>query len=174
MILDIMSSSIAVAGQSDFTATAPGALYLPVTAPGVNGLPFADANGNQWFTPGDNILLQKAVPEMPYSFGQGPGLHVIGISWQNVSNGFYIIRELAGNGVLSIPDLDGVDFEGQAGANGLMITCPNGSGEKKRLVLTTISLNVSQLNLPADLAGVLIKVQYCLQVVHGIKLEATP
>lgn len=167
MILDVMTSSIVVAGQADFTAATPGALYLPVTAPGISGLPFADANGNYWFGSGDSILLQRADCEIPYGFGQGPGLHTFGLAWQNEAGGFYPIPELAGNSIVAMPDLGGVDFEGQVSGNGLYIVCPNGNGELKRLCLTTIDLNISQINLPADLDGVLVKVQYALQVLHS-------
>ncbi len=173
-LIDTLFSDITVGGQADFTATTPGALFLPVTAPGVSGLPFYDANGNQWLEAGDNVLLQRIGWEIPYGFGQGPGLHRIGLVWQNNIGGNYIITELSGNSVIVIPDNNGLVIEGQANANGLFLKVPNGNGERKRLALTTIELNVSQINLPSDLNGVLVKVQYYAQILHSKPLQAAP
>ncbi len=173
-LIDTLYSDISVSGQAEFTAATPGALYKTVAVPGVDGLPFFDANGNQWLDAGDNVLLQKLGWEIPYGFGQGPGLHRIGLAWQNNDGDLYIIRELSGNSIIVIPDNLGLDLEGQSGANGLFLTVPDGNHERKRLVLTNIELNVSQINLPADLDGEVIKVQYYAQILHSKPCQAAP
>ncbi len=174
-VIDILSSDNTVTGEGDFTAVTPGALDVPVNPPGAAGLIFSDANGNTFFEPGDNILLQRLDINIPYGFGQGEGTHHIGLAWWNPTTAAFItIPELAGNSALVVPDLCGLDFEGQADANGLSIQVPkNNTGLRYNLMLTVIDLNLSMLGLPTELDGLVLALQYHLRVLHTKPLQAT-
>lgn len=174
MVIDILSSDITVAGEADFTAATPGALDVAVNSPGSGGLNFEDSNGNLYIEPGDNILLQRLDVNIPYGFGQGQGTHKIGLAWYNPTDATFItIPELAGNSALTIPDLCGIDFQGQADGNGLLIVAPkNTTGLRYNLRLTVIDLNLSMLGLPSELNGLVLPVQYHLRVLHTKPLQA--
>ena len=172
-LIDIMSSDISIAGEADFAAAAAtglGDLEVPVNAPGAAGLPFSDSNGNEWFEMGDNINLARLWVNLPYGFGQGSGLHSIGVAWQFQDNSFSIITQLAGNSIITFPVACG-----PLEAVPLGIFIPNPSAlQRARLSLTSIVLNVSMVNLPAVLEGGDFFVQYHLEVFHTKALVAAP
>jgi hypothetical protein len=169
-IIDILASEILVPGQSDFVANS-AVLDVPVTGVPVAGIPFENAIGFRTFALGDNILIQKIWSVVNWGFGQGgpttTGPHNIGIAyWDGVV--FEAMPPFPYSPrVLNIPTLcDPVDF----GA-GLYSPMPT-TGAPRQIRLTNIDLRISMVNLPADLDGETIYVQYFMQVLHNALMTA--
>lgn len=172
MIFDILSSDITVGGSADFVATTPGAVQQAVTNAPVAGLDFSDANGNKWITAGDNLLITRLWCNIPHGFGQGSGEHSIGLVFKDSLGNAAIITELAGNSVLTLPQICS-PFEFVTPDGGLYLSVPKNLG-KVKFNLSNIALNVSQINLPAALNGTTIKVQYHVEVIHTKALAGVP
>jgi hypothetical protein len=161
MILDILSSSIAVAGAAEFVVDNT-VTSLPVESPPAEGLVFANANSVEWAEPGDHFLLTGVWVNIPYGFGQGVSKTTLGIAWQFEDNTFLGVNELAGNSILTLPNFCGpLDFP----PSGLFLRSPSTNGPV-RLVLTALDMNVSQVNAPDALQGLTVKVQIHLRVTH--------
>lgn len=174
MIFDVLSSNNTVVGDADFTAAAAPPLQVALNPIAAAGLVFSDANGNTWVEPGDRLILSRLLVNTPFCFGQGTGTHRLGIAWKNSIGGFVIIPEFAGNSTLTVPTLEGIDFAGGPNAGGgLFIKTPTNLG-KLQLALTVATLNVSMVNLPTDLVGQVIALQYHLEVFHTLPLAAVP
>jgi len=168
MIVDIISSSIDVAGEAQFTAT-DAALEVAVSGPGADGLVFSNSYGMSYFQLGDNLKIAKLWVNIPFGFGQGTGLHTIGLGYWDGST-FELITPPFQNSSNSvgIPTLCGpLEFA----PDGLFATMPK-TGVRRQIRLVDMDLNVSMLNLPADLVGQIIKVQYHLEVLHSLPMMA--
>ena len=171
MIQDILSSSIAVAGQMDFVAAAAPPLDVAVTVPGMNGIDCHDANGNLWIEPGDNLLLQRVWCSIPFGFVQGSEETHLGIVFRNNAGASSIITEFAGNSAFTFPDIcHGIDFPG----SGLFIANPNGGVRWKWNLTAALAMRVSMVNLPSVLIGTTVKVQFHFMVAHTKALQAAP
>lgn len=164
MINEILSSDIDIPGQSDFVVN-NAVDQVAVTVPGVSGLDFINGNAATLFEPGDNVLLTGAFVNIPYGFGQGLGKAYIGIAWKTLVNTFVTIPELASNSVLVLPNFCLLEFP----PSGLYIVAPRGSGQCS-LCLTTIVMTVSQINVPTQINGDTVKVQFHLRVNHTLPL----
>ncbi len=160
-ILDIIVSETAE-GESDFTADS-AELDVLVNPPSVNGLTMFNANSAKTFQSGDNLLIRKIWCVIPWGFGQGasaepPFPHRVEFSYWNGSLNVPLPC-FAGN-VLYPSLCDVLDF-------GDGISCPmttDGAGREIRL--TGIELRVSQINIPSALDGMVIPVQYYMEVLH--------
>lgn len=170
MILDILSSNIALVGQMDFTAVEAPPLTVTVNPPVGNAIFCEDANGNKWIQAGDNLLLQRIWCNIPFGFGQGTGQAYVGLGFVDVLNNTSIISELAGNGIQTLPDICHVmEFPG----DGLFIQVPNAVGRVKWTVQNLV-LKLSMVNLPAVLVGQVIPLQMHFQVLHTKPIMALP
>lgn len=167
-IFEVVSSDISVAGESDFVASNL-VNEVAVTAPGAAGLPFENANGDEWFEEGDNLVVTNFWVNIPFGFGQGTGKATVGIAWEDALGNFTVIPEFAGNSVVTLPNVCGLELP----PSGLFVLAPR-TGGKYRLSLTALALNVSQVNLPTALNGETVKVQYHIQLYHTQALTAAP
>ncbi len=168
-ILDIMASDISVVGQSDFIATTPGAIDIAVNNVAGNGLNFSNAAGDTYFQLGDNILIRKVYAVVNWGFAQGSLAHIIGLAfWNGVA-----LETMSpfSNSTLSmnIPTLcDPLDF-----GEGIYVPMPI-IGVRRQIRLTNIYLHISQINLPALLNAVRVKVQYFMEILHTLPIKTTP
>jgi len=167
MLLDILASDISIPGQSDFTANS-GVIDLPVNNTGANGLDFYDGRGANQFQLGDNVLLRKIWVEIPWGFGPGgiaatTYLHLITLGFWNGT----AMSPLPGFvGPIVIPALcDALDF-----GSGILVTMPT-TGPLRSIRLSNLNLRISQINLPAELQGMRIPVQYYLEVLHNLPMS---
>jgi len=167
-IFEVMSSDISVAGESDFVASNV-VDEVAVTVPGASGLPFDNANGDEWFEEGDNVVVTNFWVNIPFGFGQGTGRAQMGVAWEDALGNFSTIVEFAGNSVVTLPNVCGLELP----PSGLFVRTP-AAGGKWRLSLTSLALNVSQVNLPTALNGDTVKVQYHIQLYHTLPLTAAP
>lgn len=171
-VLDILGSDITVAGQSDFVAN--GAVNdLPVTNVGVNGLAFTNASGASYFALGENLMIRKIWATVSWGFGQGgPGIagaHNIGLAYWDGAVFQVIPCFPYATRSIDIPTLcDPLDF-----GDGIYAVMPT-TGIKRQIRLANIDARISQINLPVQLQGVTIKVQYFLEVLHTFPLTFVP
>lgn len=168
LIIEIISSDIGISGQSEFTVDA-AVDEVAVVGPAPGGLVFINGAGSGYFEAGDNVILTGALTNIPYGFGQGTGTAKLDISWVDGLNAFIAIPELGGN-TLQLPNICGM-LEFPPG--GLFLEAPKSFGPVA-LVLRGIELNVSQINVPAQLDAQVIKVQFHLRVNHTKPLSTLP
>lgn len=175
MILDVLSSDVSQVGKDDFAAVDPSVLIqVGVNGPGGAGLAFQNGGVNTWFERGDNVILKKVQIDMPFGFGQGTGRHLIQLAWlASAGDGGALtyIPELSGGGFLPIPTMcDPVEFP----PDGLMIAVPTlATGvQRVQLVLKSVVLNVSMVNIPAVLVGAVVPFAYYLEVLHTRPMQA--
>lgn len=167
MIFDTLSSSTAIVGEADFTASS-AVLEVAVNTPGAMELPFENANLDTWIEPGDNLKLMELTINVPFCFGQGTGTHLIGIAFRDSLGAIIPIPELAGASSVVMPTLCGLTFE-----TPVHIETPKNLG-RLELVLVFAGLNLSMVDLPAALDGQTFHVQYHLEVIHTLPLAAVP
>ena len=168
-ILDIIGSDIEVVGESDFVANA-AVTDIAVNSVGADGLQFKNASGASYFALGDNILIRKIWATVPWGFGQGgPGIagaHNIGLGYFDGADFELIPCFPYATRSIDIPRLcEPLDFGD--GMYGVMPT----TGNHREIRLSNIDLRISQINLPAQLDGVRIKVQYFLEILHTLPME---
>lgn len=169
-ILDILSSDISQVGESDFVADA-AVLDVPVTAPGPDGLVMYNANGRDQFSLGDNLLIQKIWCMIYWGFGQGgPATpvwsHLVSFNFWDGLN-FFPMPPF--DSAIAIPALcSPLDF-----GDGLF--CPMATaGGLRGIRVTDIKLRINQINIPPNLDGERITVQYFMQVLHTKSMLASP
>jgi hypothetical protein len=165
MIVDVISSDLAGTGVMDFTADG-GVLEVAVNGPGVEGLSFHNAAGNEWFSVGDNMNVLGMVVNIPYGFGQGSGEVIVGPRWGFDGGGLSLIPEFGGDrndsSRIFVPNAcDGLDFPDK-----LYLAAPTGTG-LFRMMLLNFQMNVSMVNLPTILDGETIKVQVSMIIEHS-------
>jgi hypothetical protein len=167
MVFDILSSA-PVAGDSEVTVNlAVSEVAVTNTAA---SLFLRNANGDRWFAAGDNIILTGAWINVPYGLGQGTGLALINIAWEDSLGNISFPPELGTNG----GGLPFVNFCAQEfPPTGLFIACPRNSG-RVFLRITAVAANVSMLNVPAGIDGLVLDVQWHLRVNHTLPLSALP
>jgi len=176
MISDILHT-VTAGGQLQVTAAVTPPNDVAVSAIGAAGLAITNAIGDQWFEPGDHLLLKNVWANIPYGFCQGemPGGHYITLSWRDNFGGRFSIPELgidaAGDGMLPIPELGcAIPFP----PDGLFIKVPTTLSRKYRLSIEFSNLELSMVNLPAALAGATITPVYYFQIVHTLQLDSVP
>ena len=166
-----MSTNLPGGGPMQFTATTPGPIQQPVGNVFPVGVFFQSPNAAIWFEPGDNITLERIWTPIPHGFGQGSGTPVLGLRFQNAALAFSPIAEISVTGDLIYPDLcGGLTFPD----GGLYIQVPKTPSSRWRLAIQTLSMNISQVNLPAALNGQVIDVQVYCMVKHTRPLSTVP
>lgn len=175
-VSDILHT-VTAGGQMQITAAAPPPNQVAVSAIGAAGLAITDAIGNQWFEPGDHVLLKNAWASVPFGFcpGEMPGGHYITLSWRDNLGGRFGIPELgvdaAGDGMLPFPEINcPIPFP----PDGLFIQTPTAGGIKYRLSIEFSNLELSMVGLPADMIGQVVTPVYYFQVLHTLQLSAVP
>lgn len=164
VMLDIISSDIGQAGEMEFTAAAAPPLEVLILPPGATPLRFSNSDDMQLFQPGDNLLLQRLWCNIPFGFAAGTGRTRIAVLWRSEAGENRLISELGDGTFLTVPDVcGGIVFPG----SGLFLRTPTDMG-LVGLVLTALTNEnmVSMVNLPADLVGAVIKVQWSFMVQH--------
>lgn len=171
-VLDILGSDITVVGESDFIAD--GAVTdIAVNSVGVNGLAFSNAFGGSYFALGENMLIRKLWATVSWGFGPGgpaiAGAHNIGLGYWDGAVFQVIPCFPYASRSIDIPQLcEPLDF-----GDGIYAVMPT-TGVKRQIRLVNIDARISQINLPAQLQGVRIKVQYFLEVLHTFPLTLVP
>ena len=169
MIYDLLEN--ALPSVFSFTATTPGAIELPVAGAPMNGEPLLNVDGDSWFAKGDNVLLQSIRASIPFGFGQGSGAWVFNLEWVDSGNVVYPISELAEGAGIFLPNgCDPLTFPG----NGLFLKIPDASPSKLQLRIGLSLFNVSMVNLPDILDGVVVGVMYNIAVQHTKPLAGVP
>jgi len=171
-ILDVLASDILTVGESDFVANA-AVLDVAVNNTNVNGLVFSNAVGRSYFSLGDNLMIQKVYATVNWGFGQGgptfTGPHNIGLAYWNGASLELMPPFPYATRALNIPVLcSPLDF-----AAGIFCAMPT-TGIRRQVRLINIDLRMSMVNLPTDLDGETIAVQYFMQVLHNQALNLAP
>lgn len=129
---------------------------------------FFNSDHAPFFKPGDNLLLQFIRLNLPYCFGQGTGIHHIGISWLAEDNEEQPITELAQNSLIDMAcACDGIQLPG----DGLFLQTPTKDGKLWGLGVTSLQFNVAMVNVPAVLVGQTLLATYFLGVSHTVPME---
>jgi hypothetical protein len=162
-IFEVLSSDITEAGFSEFVVDSSVA-QVAVQGPPAGNLDFFNAGGNAYFSAGDNIIISEIICSIPYGFGPGTGQVQAGILWSTSGGDAQIINELGGNSSVTFPNLCSLNVADP----GIFITAPRNSENK--LVLSSIQLNVSQLNVPALIDGQTLKVQFHIKLFHTLPM----
>lgn len=168
MILDMLGSDLADAGRPVFTAASPPPDEVAVAGP-VAPVSFINAQGNAWFARGDNPILNATWINIPFGFGFGTGTTRFQIVWEDSAANIIPVAELPDSWV-QMPD---PCAELLFPVNGLFLTFPQSAVGKAKLSLDGVAMNVSMINLPADLAGDVISPQWHIQVLHTKPLTLT-
>lgn len=175
-ISDILHS-VTAGGQNQITAALTPPNQVAVSAIGANGLAITNAIGDQWFEPGDNVLLKNVWANIPFGFCQGemPGGHYVTLSWRDNFGNRFGIPELgidaAGDGMLPIPELGcGIPFP----PDGIFIKTPITLLRRYRLSLEFDNLELSMVGLPAALVGQVVTPVYYFQLLHTKQLSSVP
>lgn len=178
MIVEIISTDIAVIGAMQFVPVAAPPLDMAVAGVGIAGIRFINGQAATEFAPGDNILLNKIWTNIPYGFGQGSGTMQIGLSYQDALGSFIPIPAFSYlSGSSSHLNIPGVacclEFPGE----GVLIPAlnyadPDPATHGFELYLTSFSMNVSMLNVPDLLVGETIKVQLHAMITHTRQMRA--
>jgi hypothetical protein len=155
MILDVLNNQ-----NPEFTVnTAATSVAAALTS--VNQ-PFLNANGNSLFAAGDNVKIRTIALYLPFQFGAAAGQHAAGIQFGPVPPGPFPIPELGNFSTIDLaPPCDKLEIDlfviGRVAAN-------------FSIVLSSIALNVSMLNVPPVLNGVTLNGYYQIVVEHTIAL----
>jgi hypothetical protein len=169
-IYETLTSDFSTAGRMEFVVNS-AVPEVAVLGPGPNGMQFRNSTGNQFFELGDNITLLGFTVSIPYGFGQATGSCISGIVWRDANLISYPLPELAQDSTLSTPSVCDL----LAIPDGLFVKCPVvGPPSRVLLLLNSFALNVSQLNVPALINGVTVKVRVMLQIWHTKPMSPIP
>lgn len=169
-IYDILRSS-PTGGQLDWTV--PGAGISSTFNSGVVvGVPFQNVAANQYFAPGDSIVIQKIWTRVPFGFGQANLASSFQFKWDNGSNTYAItVPELSNGQGTYLPNF--CDPIEQADINAFFLAQPSLTAGR-RLGITAFQVDISLVNMPAVLVGQLIRLEMMLLVRHTLPMQNTP
>lgn len=161
--LDILSSTLTVAGQMEFTSNIAVA-QVAMLPPLANLIEMQDSNQVFFFEAGDSLLLDRLWVTIPHGFRAGTGLTRFEFLWKNALGTSYPVNSFPINNSIAVPDIcDGIEFQN----GGLYLPMPTGIGNAGLIIGPTFTnMNISMANVPTILNATLFKVQVHLMVRH--------
>lgn len=121
-------------------------------------------NGSR-FRPGENYIIRRIIPRLPYQFGQGTDQSILNFKFYSDS-AYHMIPELSSFGLIYLPRLcEPMELD-------IFIKAPNTKKEHELFLMDVLDINVSMVNIPGDFNnGDVLKFDLFLTVEHAIKLK---